>query len=129
MHVRSKMVFQHSLIAHFLPPRVNYSSPDPTFVRFLPRKQSSLFAREERKTLHEIRSVFLNNPRGGMQFERQARLVSENVGNRRCPKRGSGVVVHVASEKWNQLHVWVFEASEAIVELREKEENLYLIGR
>jgi len=34
------------------------------------------------------------------------------------------IVVHVVAEDWNQLHVWVFEASEAILETRGFEKKL-----
>ncbi len=33
-------------------------------------------------------------------------------------------LVHVVEESWNQVHSWVFEASEAIVGLRAKEISL-----
>ena len=34
------------------------------------------------------------------------------------------IVVDLVSENWNQLHSWVFEASEAILGGQESEKNL-----
>ncbi len=34
------------------------------------------------------------------------------------------VIVHVVAESWNQLHTWVFEASEAIVGITKGEKVL-----